>query len=171
MIAGAGTINTMGTTAGASRPIIFSKTDLSHGRLREWKAALETWLDRPLLGAGSGAYYQASAKHQGSSPALFAHDLPLELAAELGAFGLLLAIGVYAACFDVLRRARSVTERWLLGPAVAAFLISNLLDWPWHLAGLGAAWAVAVGALLVTNPGAAPALSGSTRRLVRQAVR
>jgi O-antigen ligase len=122
--------------------------DLVHGRFREWRAALETWFDRPVLGAGAAAYYQASAKHQGSDPILFAHDLPLELAAELGTLGLLLGLALYAAAADALRRARARPALWLLGPAVSAFLIANLVDWPWHLAGLGAAWAVAAGGLL-----------------------
>ncbi len=69
-----------------------SRGGLAHGRTQEWKAAVQTWLDRPLAGAGSGAYYQASLVHQGSSPSLYAHDLPLELAAELGVGGLLLGV-------------------------------------------------------------------------------
>lgn len=126
-------------------------TDLLHGRLHEWKAAIETWFDRPLVGAGAGAYYVASAEHQGSSPTLYAHDLPLELAAELGTLGLLLGIALYAAAADALRRARASPTLWLLGPAVAAFLLANLVDWPWHLAGLGAAWAVAAGGIVAAG--------------------
>lgn len=37
---------------------------------------------------------------------------------------------------------------WLLAPAVAAFPLANLLDWPWALTGTGVLWAVAVGGLL-----------------------
>ena len=37
---------------------------------------------------------------------------------------------------------------WLLAPAVAAFPLANLLDWPWALTGTGALWAVAAGGLL-----------------------
>jgi hypothetical protein len=101
-----------------------------------------------MLGAGAGAYYEGSARYQGSHPSLFAHDLPLELAAELGTLGLLLGISLYAATIEVLRRPRSRLSLWLLGPPVATFLVANLVDWPWHLAGLGAAWAVAAGGLL-----------------------
>jgi hypothetical protein len=39
----------------------------------------------------------------------------------------------------------------LLAPMAAAFLLSNLVDWTWHLAGLGAIWAGACGALSVTG--------------------
>lgn len=125
-----------------------SRGGLAHGRTQEWKAAVETWLDRPLAGAGSGAYYQASLVHQGSSPSLYAHDLPLELAAELGIGGLLLGVALYASSIAVLIRERARPAVWLLGPAVAVFLIANLVDWPWHLTGLGAAWACALGGCL-----------------------
>ncbi len=77
-----------------SRP----RSDLLHGRAHEWEAALQTWLDRPLLGAGAGSYYEASLPYQGSAATLYAHDLPLELAAELGVLGLLLGVALYVAC-------------------------------------------------------------------------
>jgi O-antigen ligase len=121
--------------------------DLLHGRTREWDAALRTWLDRPLLGAGGGAYYQASLPHQGSPATLYAHDLPLELAAELGACGLLLGIALYLASAWTVVRARHSLALELLGATVVIFLISNLVDWTWHLAGLGALWAASVGGL------------------------
>jgi hypothetical protein len=128
-----------------------SRGGLAHGRTQEWKAAVQTWLDRPLAGAGSGAYYQASLGHQGSSPSLYAHDLPLELAAELGVGGLLLSVALYASSIAVLVRERARLAVWLLGPAVGVFLIANLVDWPWHLTGLGAAWACALGGCLAVN--------------------
>ncbi|MGH2862782.1 MAG: hypothetical protein ACRDLT_14945 [Solirubrobacteraceae bacterium] len=34
-----------------------------------------------------------------------------------------------------------------LAPLVVAFMLSNLLDWTWHLPGMTALWAVALGAL------------------------
>jgi hypothetical protein len=136
-----------------------SRGGLAHGRTQEWKAAVETWLDRPLAGAGSGAYYQASLVHQGSSPTLYAHDLPLELAAELGALGLILGLALYASTVFALVRGRARLAICLLGPGVAVFLIANLVDWPWHLTGLGAAWACALGGCLAMprsdDPGAA----------------
>jgi hypothetical protein len=38
-----------------------------------------------------------------------------------------------------------------LGPAVIAFLIANLFDWPWHLAGADAIFALALGALAASS--------------------
>ncbi|HEX9417137.1 MAG TPA: hypothetical protein VF895_10570, partial [Gaiellaceae bacterium] len=77
----------------------------------------------------------------------FAHDLPLELGVELGILGLLLGIALYVAAGRALWRTRGSPALWLLGPAVAAFLLSNLVDWPWHLAGAGAVFALALGSL------------------------
>ena len=124
-----------------------SSSDPLHGRGSTWRAAVETFADRPLSGAGADAFLAGSARHQGGQTILFAHDLPLELAAELGVAGLVLAIALYAATGRALWRARATRAGTLLGPAAAAFLVASLLDWPWHLAGSGAIWALSVGAL------------------------
>jgi O-antigen ligase len=121
--------------------------DFLHGRSHDWEAALQTWLDHPLLGAGADAYYIASVPHQGAATTRYAHDLPLELAAELGVFGLLLGLALYASAAWTISRATDSSALWLLAPAAVAFLASNLVDWTWHLAGLGALWAAATGGL------------------------
>jgi O-antigen ligase len=123
------------------------RSDLLHGRAHEWEAALQTWLHRPLLGAGAGSYYEASLPYQGSAPTLYAHDLPLELAAELGVLGLLMGVALYVACGWTIATAGDRTALILLGATVVAFLASNLIDWTWHLAGLGALWAACAGGL------------------------
>ena len=46
------------------------------------------------------------------------------------------------------RPPRTNAATWLLAPAVAAFPLANLLDWPWALTGTGALWALAAGGLL-----------------------
>jgi hypothetical protein len=124
-----------------------------HGRESTWRAAIETFADRPFSGAGADAFLAGSARHQGGQTIAFAHSLPLELAAELGIAGLLLAIALYAASARGLWRARHTEAVWLLGPAAAGFLIASLVDWPWHLAGAGAVWALAIGALAGTTAG------------------
>jgi O-antigen ligase len=118
-----------------------------HNRSGLWHAALQTFADHPLGGAGSNSFLAASARHQDGATVRFAHDLPLELLAELGIAGGLLAVALYAATWRAIRRARGSPALWLLGPAAAAFLIAGLVDWPWHLAGSGAVWALAVGGL------------------------
>jgi O-antigen ligase/polysaccharide polymerase Wzy-like membrane protein len=121
--------------------------DFLHGRSHEWEAALQTWFDHPLLGAGANAYYIASLPHQGAATTRYAHDLPLELAAELGVCGLLLGLALYASAAQTISRATKSSALWLLAPAAVAILASNLADWTWHLAGLGAVWAAAAGGL------------------------
>ena len=124
-----------------------------HGRLALWHVAVETGQDRPLIGGGADGFLPASLIHQPSSPIRFAHDLPLELAAELGIVGLLLALALYGATARELWRCRARTPFWLLAPAAIAFPAANLIDWPWHLAGSGAVWATALGALAAWEPG------------------
>lgn len=116
-----------------------------HGRATTWGAAVETFADDPLKGAGADAFLAASVRHQDGQSVRFAHSLPLELGAELGVLGLLAAAALYAGSIQALLRARRTPAGWLLGPAVAAFLIAGLLDWPWHLAGAGGIWALALG--------------------------
>ena len=123
-----------------------------HGRESTWGAALETFADRPLGGAGADAFLAGSITHQDGQTTVFAHNLPLELAAELGIGGLALTIALYGATAAALWRARHTRAAVLLGPAAAAFLLAGLLDWPWHLAGCGAIWALAVGALTGDRP-------------------
>ena len=130
-----------------------------HGRLTLWHKTIETAEDRPLIGGGADGFLAASLVHQPSSPIRFAHDLPLEFAAELGIAGLVLALALYGATVRELWQRRSTDGAFLLAPAGAAFLVANLIDWPWHLAGCGAVWAAALGALSVTAtaPSALPA--------------
>ncbi|MFL5844379.1 MAG: O-antigen ligase family protein [Solirubrobacteraceae bacterium] len=124
---------------------------LLHGRLHIWGEAVETFADRPLYGGGADSYWFASADHQGIKTVFYAHELPLELAAELGIAGLLLALGLYGTAGRAIWRGRAGPAEWLLGPAAAAFLAANLVDWPWHLAGSGAVWALALGAMIGTS--------------------
>jgi hypothetical protein len=129
-----------------------------HGRSATWSAAAQTFADRPLAGAGADAFLAGSARHQRGQTVVFAHSLPLELAAELGVAGLVLALCLYAAAGRALWHSRSSRATWLLGPASAAFLLAGLLDWPWHLAGAGAVWALATGAI------GTPALAGNAQK-------
>lgn len=119
------------------------RDQLLHGRLGIWGEALETFAERPLHGAGADAYAFAA-----DGRVFFAHSLPLELAAELGVGGLLLALGLYAAIARALWRRRGDPALGPLGAAAIAFPAANLVDWPWHLAGTGAVWALAFGAIL-----------------------
>jgi hypothetical protein len=142
-----GGMPTLAHSRASARITSARSTDPLHGRAREWQAAIQTWLDRPLLGAGADAYYIASLPHQRTARSRFAHDLPLELAAELGVPGLLLGLAIYGSGARTVAIGRGTRGYWLLAPMVSAFLVSNLVDWTWHLAGLGAVFAASSGAL------------------------
>jgi hypothetical protein len=144
-----------GTGRGASARRHHPSGGFSHGRVRVWGVAIDTFADRPLAGYGADSFLAATVVRQHSSPVRFAHDLPLELAVELGVLGLLLAIALYAGTAIVVWRARSSGAAWLLAPAALAFMVANLIDWPWHLAGSGAIWAAALGGLASRGTGPA----------------
>jgi O-antigen ligase len=137
-------------TAGALDARRFpSHQGFAHGRTWMWNAGLDVAARRPLAGSGSATFLQATILNQPGHgrQTRFAHDLPLELWVELGALGLALGLGLYAACTRVVWRARGTPALWLAGPAVGAFLVSNTVDWTWHLACVGALFALALGAL------------------------
>jgi O-antigen ligase len=138
--------------------------DPSHGRVGIWRAALATAGERPLQGFGAETFLAATREHQLDErpiPTRFAHDLPLQEWVELGILGLLAVLAWYAAVGWTLARAvwppGANGAAWLLAPAVAAFPLANLLDWPWALTGVGALWALAVGGLLASPPAASRA--------------
>jgi hypothetical protein len=134
--------------------------DPSHGRVGIWRAALHTAAARPLQGYGAGTFLTATSERQLRErpvPTRFAHDLGLQEWVELGLAGLLAVIAWYLAvgwtvALELWPRRQGGgavnPAAWLLLPAVAAFPLANLLDWPWALLGTGALWAVATGGLL-----------------------
>jgi len=132
------------------------------GRVELWDDAVAVALERPLLGSGAEAFLAASLEEQGAGAVRFAHSLPLETGAELGAVGLLLVMLLYATSALAIWRARGSEAAWLLAPAVAAFLIANLVDWSWHLAGAGAIWALCLGGMIAAQD------SPATRSAIRQ---
>ena len=132
--------------------------DPSHGRVGLWRAALHTATERPVQGFGAGTFLAATRERQLEErpvPTRFAHDLALQEWVELGVAGLLAVLAWYVAVATTLvceiARPRPNPAAWLLAPAVAAFPLANLLDWPWALTGTGALWALAVGGLLASR--------------------
>jgi O-antigen ligase len=119
-----------------------------HGRISYWTAAFDAWKQRPWLGSGAGTFFAASASFQAiNDGTIFAHNLPLELAVELGIPGLLASLLLYGIAARTVVRAIKAPGSWLLVPAVGCFLADNLVDWTWHLTGLTAVWAAATGGL------------------------
>ena len=92
-----------------------------------------------------------SIPYQEGDQVLYAHNLPLELWAELGLAGAVLAVALYIAVAVAVVRARMSSALWLAGVGVVAFLLSNLVDFPWHLAGTGAVWALGLGVVIAAD--------------------
>ncbi|MCB8971277.1 MAG: hypothetical protein H6533_10750 [Thermoleophilales bacterium] len=126
---------------------------VDHGRIGEWRAAVDIGESEPLLGAGAESYGLVAASEGARSATLYAHSLPLESFAELGVTGLLLSLLVLAGTALAAWCARDTDAGVLLGPAAIAFAAASLVDWSWHLAGSGAIWAVALGALIAAVQG------------------
>jgi hypothetical protein len=149
--AGLAVVLAAGAVEATSSPLtgrgIQPRGGFAHGRTHQWKAAVQTALDRPVAGSGADSYGQASLVHQGRPPVLYAHDLPLEVWAELGILGLLLVLCLYFFSALSIWQARAGPALWLAGPGAAAFLLTNLVDWPWHLPLAGAVFALTLGAL------------------------
>ena len=126
-----------------------------------WAVAWRAARREPLLGAGAGSYERAWIEDRGSpGPARDAHNLYLEMLAELGVAGaglllLVLAVPLWAA----LRGRRRPWVRAALG-AYAAYLVHAGAHWNWEMPALTLA-ALVCGAAIVaaaSSPEPAPTL-------------
>jgi O-antigen ligase len=133
-------------------------SDVLHGRGNIWRAGARAFARRPLQGYGAAGFGAATLDLQDPVITSYAHDMPLELAVELGVLGLALAAAIYALVARAWWRVRGVAETWVLAVPALAFLLANLVDWPWHIAGMGAVWAAASAALIASDrvPSRAP---------------
>ncbi len=119
-----------------------------HGRLGIWNAALNTAARRLLWGHGADSFLISTPVPEPGEAIPDAHDLPLELWVELGIPGFALALTIYWTSLRAIWHSRAQSNFWLFAPASLCFLLADLLDWEWHLAGSGAVWALALGALI-----------------------
>jgi O-antigen ligase len=136
----------------------------AHGRPALWEAAVDAAADRPLAGAGSLSFYDASLPYQDPPAVRFAHNLPLESWVELGLSGALLAVILYVGTAALVWSRRGTAAAWLLGPGALAFLFANLFDWPWHLPAAGAVFALCLGGLAGTPRTTAESNGGPSGR-------
>lgn len=95
----------------SSTPLTSSDSSI-RSRATESLAALNVFIDHPILGVGPGAfpsYYRSYASEIGGRPRMEdreAHNLYLGVAAELGLLGLLLLLTLFAVLLHALFRAR-----------------------------------------------------------------
>jgi len=114
-----------------------STGDTSAWRLRLWRANLARWREHPLTGDGFGGYYAGNAT-VGVAQTMMPHSLYVQTLVVLGLVGLVLLVGVVAACAVVLWRSRRAAPGAGRAPLDAALPVVGLLV----LGGALAFWSV-----------------------------
>jgi hypothetical protein len=114
-------------------------------RLDNWRTAVWLWSTAPLSGAGLSSFAQATQStpfEAGNRPA-HAHNLPLELLAELGPTGLLAILALGIALIVI------VVKLWPAQPglavAIAVVPAHNLVDFSLFFSAVAVPWAVLLG--------------------------
>jgi O-antigen ligase len=93
------------------------------GRIDIWKAGLQTFPERPFLGAGPGTYGQAVAPYIIGNVA--SHNTALGLLVERGIVGLILFAALLGACTWTILRSPP-PHRALWGVLILAFLVGGI---------------------------------------------
>jgi tetratricopeptide (TPR) repeat protein len=121
-------------------------------RVELWEAALDQYVDHRALGSGPGTYEQYWNEHRPFWHIVRdAHNLYLEVLAELGPVGLLLLAFALGVPFAAALLARGQPLVPAAGGAFAVFVVHAAVDWDWELpavtvAGLACAIAVTAAA-------------------------
>lgn len=123
-----------------------------------WRVAIDAWKEEPVLGHGAGTYrYSWDQLRHIKVKVTNAHSLYLQAFAELGVIGGLLVLGLVGVLLWIgfaAWRAASGTRRELhaaLFAAALAFAVGAAIDWFWEIAGLGAVFFLASGALVAAR--------------------
>jgi O-Antigen ligase len=110
-----------------------------------WKEAAGAFSARPLGGWGAGSFQVTHLLYRKAPPlpVLQPHNVPLQLLAEDGLIGALLALGGVAALITAavrrIRRAAPGREQALAGACLAAaiaWLVHGVFDWDWDIPGV-----------------------------------
>jgi tetratricopeptide (TPR) repeat protein len=130
----------------------------SAGRHDFYRVAIDSFGEKPVLGGGAGSYeFSWERRRSIPLPLHNAHSLYLEAFAELGIVGGLLVLALVGTLlwsgFCAWRAApHPQRERnAVLLAVMLAFAIGAGLDWFWELAGLGAVFFLAAGALVAAR--------------------
>jgi O-Antigen ligase len=120
------------------------------GRTDYWRVAWRDFVDHPLLGSGAGSYERFWIRDRPNAfYARDAHNLYLEVLAEMGPVGLaLLAIALGTPLVAAVRLRRRPLAAAVAG-AYVAYLLHAAIDWDWEMAGLTITALLCGGALVV----------------------
>ena len=149
---------------------------LSSSRSAYWEQSWDVLEERPVAGAGAGAFALASLKHVDSGfPARHAHGYVAQTMADLGLAGLAVMLALLAAWLAAAARATGLRPRgrprpdWdgnraaicALALCVVVYGAHSLLDWIWFVPGPTVTALVAAGFVAGLGPlrraGAGPA--------------
>jgi hypothetical protein len=127
-----------------------------------WKEAAGAWSDRPVTGWGAGSFPVEHKRYRRDTlEVLQPHSLPLQLLAETGLVGAVLALGglalLLAAGVAGVRRRPAGPERALaaaLAGSAVAWLVHCLYDWDWDIPGVTLPLLLFLGVLAARAPGA-----------------
>jgi hypothetical protein len=116
-------------------------------RVAVWKEASQMFASAPFLGVGFGQFawshfLQVSGKDPVTVPGLYdhAHNLLLQLLAELGIFAALAAVAAMVVWLRGVLREPASPERWWILAVAAVAGIHSMLEYPlWYAYFLGAA--------------------------------
>jgi O-antigen ligase len=132
----------------------------SAGRHDFWRVAVDAFDEKPLLGHGAGSYqFSWDRLRSIDLTVIDAHSLYLEAFAELGLLGGLIVLALFGTVLWVgisAWRAASGPRREAhaaLFAAMLLFAIAAGFDWFWEIAGLGAVFCLAAGALVAARCG------------------
>lgn len=131
----------------------------SGNRVSWWKEAAGAWSDRPLQGWGAGSFALLHLRYRHDVvPVTQAHSVPLQILAETGLIGLVLAYGgvlaLLAAAISRTRAMESGPRRDLafaLLAATAAWLVHGFYDWDFNIPAVTAPVLVMLG-ILASQP-------------------
>jgi O-antigen ligase len=140
------------TTTSGTTPVNLNKrlfTFSGSYRSELWHVAWDDYRDHPLLGSGPGTYEQYWNQHRPIQHKVRdAHNLYLEVLAELGPVGLFLLLLALGAPLAAGALARGHPLAPLALAAYAAFLVHASVDWDWEMAAVTIAALACAAALL-----------------------
>jgi hypothetical protein len=143
-----------------------------NGRGQIWRVAWHDALDNPFAGSGDGTFAQRWLRYRTEpDPAIAAHSLILETAAELGLIGLVVVITLFVVPFLAVRRVPGAPEAPAMAGAIAGALLQMSFDWTWDVTAVSAAvLACIVGLCAAADKATRSRVPGATRYLVAGAV-
>jgi O-antigen ligase len=128
----------------------------NNGRIPQWRIAVDSFDEKPLLGTGAGTYALQWEQHRPSQYTVVnAHSLYVEVMGELGVVGLVLLLGTLITLLvGVARRSGVGSER----QSYRAFLVLAVVwmlhagvDWDWQMPAI-TLWLFALGGLALSRP-------------------